>query len=66
MIEQLMTVDEVAERLRISRSTVYYLINAKQLETVLVGKRLRIEPSALQAMLDRGRGVKSAGGAHLR
>lgn len=54
-IEQLLTINETAELLRITRGTVYYLIRTGQLTTVRVGKHQRIEPSVIRAMLDRSK-----------
>ncbi|MBP7929565.1 MAG: helix-turn-helix domain-containing protein [Actinobacteria bacterium] len=50
--DQLMTVREVAEHMRVSTMTVYRLIKAGELSAVRVGKNFRIRESDLQAYLD--------------
>jgi excisionase family DNA binding protein len=46
--EQYLTVKDVAERLKVSRVTVYSFIKAGKLESVKLGKSRRISLSALQ------------------
>jgi excisionase family DNA binding protein len=43
----LLTVDEAAERLRVSRWTVYNLIRSNQLRTIKIGRRRLVSPAAL-------------------
>jgi excisionase family DNA binding protein len=43
----LLTVDEAAEYLRVSRWTVYNLIRSSQLRTVKIGRRRLVTPAAL-------------------
>ena len=43
----LLTIDEAAERLRVSRWSVYNLIRANQLRTVKIGRRRLVTPAAL-------------------
>jgi excisionase family DNA binding protein len=50
--EQLMTVSEVADELRVSNMTVYRLIKAGDLAAIRVGKNYRIRRSDLDAYLD--------------
>lgn len=45
--DYLLTIDETAERLRVSRWSVYNLIRAKQLHTVKIGRRRLVAPTAL-------------------
>lgn len=54
-IERLLTINEVAELLRISRWSVYQLIWSNQLRTLTIGRRRLVRPSALAecvALLD--------------
>ncbi|GLY78472.1 helix-turn-helix domain-containing protein [Actinoallomurus iriomotensis] len=48
-----LTVDEAAERLRVSRWTVYNLIRSNQLRTVKIGRRRLITAAAITECLDR-------------
>lgn len=50
-MEQLLTIDQVAERLSVSRSTVRTLIYDHRLASVRVGKAVRIRPSAVEDYL---------------
>lgn len=55
--DRLLTVQEAADRLRISRWLVYNLIRANQLRTVRIGRRRLLTPAALAeyiAMLEGG------------
>lgn len=45
--DRLITVQEAAERLRISRWSVYNLIRANQLRTIKIGRRRLMTPAAL-------------------
>ncbi len=54
-VERLLTINEVAELLRISRWSVYQLIWSNQLRTLTIGRRRLVRPSALAecvALLD--------------
>lgn len=54
-VERLLTINEVAELLRISRWSVYQLIWSGQLRTLTIGRRRLVRPSALAecvALLD--------------
>lgn len=46
-LERLLTIDEVADLLRVSRWSVYRLIWSKQLSTLTIGRRRLVRPSAL-------------------
>ncbi|WP_026412828.1 helix-turn-helix domain-containing protein [Actinomadura oligospora] len=52
MTELVLTVDEAAERLRVSRWTVYNLIRSNQLRTVKIGRRRLVPVSSLVECLD--------------
>jgi excisionase family DNA binding protein len=45
--DRLLTIQEAADRLRISRWLVYNLIRANQLRTVRIGRRRLVTPAAL-------------------
>jgi excisionase family DNA binding protein len=47
-----LTVDEAAERLRISRWTLYNLIRSNQLRTVKIGRRRLVPASAITECLN--------------
>ena len=48
-----LTVDEAAEHLRVSRWTVYNLIRSNQLRTVKIGRRRLVPAAAITECLDR-------------
>ena len=50
-LEPLLSVDEVAELLRISERGVYRLIGRQELISVKVGGRTLFEPAAVQAFI---------------
>ena len=50
--ERLLTSNEVAELLRISRWSVYQLIWSGQLDTLTIGRRRPIRPAAYMACLN--------------
>jgi excisionase family DNA binding protein len=52
MSDLVLTVDEAAERLRVSRWTLYNLIRSKQLRTIKIGRRRLIPVAALAECLD--------------
>ena len=58
----LLTVAEVAERLRVSTMTVYRLIQRGELAALRIGRSYRIEPSALDAYLSAGSDAASGQG----
>jgi excisionase family DNA binding protein len=45
--DYLLTINETAQRLRVSRWSVYNLIRANQLRTVKIGRRRLVTPAAL-------------------
>jgi excisionase family DNA binding protein len=61
-LEPLLTVDEVAAVLGISRKTVYRLVG-KELQPVRVEQRLRFEPADVRAYLERHRQSPQGGDA---
>ena len=52
MTSLLLTVDEAAERLRVSRWTLYNLIRSNQLRTVKIGRRRLVPFAALAEYVD--------------
>ena len=48
---RLMTIDEARDRLRISRWSIYRLINDRQLKTITIGNRRLIAPQDLHEFL---------------
>ncbi len=50
-LPRLFTVREVAERLRLSRTKVYELINLRELRTVKIGRCVRIPEAAVRELL---------------
>ncbi|SNR96321.1 helix-turn-helix domain-containing protein [Actinomadura mexicana] len=53
MTDLVLTVDEAAERLRVSRWTLYNLIRSNQLRTVKIGRRRLVPVNALVEYLDQ-------------
>ena len=49
----LFTMEEAAEVLSVSRSTVYDLVRMRLLDTVLIGRSRRVPASALKELVDR-------------
>jgi excisionase family DNA binding protein len=60
MEKLLFTIEEAAEVLSVSRSTVYDLVRMRLLDTVLIGRSRRVPASALQDLVDRLRELKKA------
>ncbi|MBW8012292.1 MAG: helix-turn-helix domain-containing protein [Chloroflexi bacterium] len=50
--QRLLKVDEVSEILNISRSQVYKLIAIKEIQSVRIGKSVRIRPIDLREFID--------------
>ncbi|MQA87720.1 MAG: helix-turn-helix domain-containing protein [Streptosporangiales bacterium] len=48
----LLTVDEAAERLRVSRWTLYNLIRSNQLRTVKIGRRRLVPSTAIAECIE--------------
>lgn len=57
---KLLTVNEVANILRVSNMTVYRLVKSGQIPAIRVGKNYRIKESDVNDYLDRG-GQKAGG-----
>jgi excisionase family DNA binding protein len=55
LLRPLMTVDEAARFLSVSRRQLYYLLEREGLPAVRVGTRLRFSPSELEDYLERHR-----------
>ena len=53
MADTLLTLEEVAEKLRVARSTVLRYINLRQLEAVRVGGRYRVRQEALDRYIKK-------------
>ena len=51
---ELLTVNELRGVLKISRGTVYKLVNRGELPAVRVGERLRFRPADVDRYLERG------------
>src|SRR5688572_5888694 len=63
MIKMLMSVDEVADRLQVSRSTIYGWIATKKIPFLRVGGRIvRFDPDVLASWLDEAK-VRDSGTA---
>jgi excisionase family DNA binding protein len=52
--ENLLTVNELASHLRISKWQVYRLVRARELPAVRVGERIRFRPVDINDYLERG------------
>ena len=48
----LLTVSEVAEKLRVSKMTVYRMVHAGDLPSIRVGRSFRIPDEAVRAIFD--------------
>jgi excisionase family DNA binding protein len=57
VLSPLLSVNEVADLLGISRPTVYALIHRGELVPIRVGERLRFEPADVRAYLERNREI---------
>jgi excisionase family DNA binding protein len=64
--EGLLTPEEVAERLRVSRPTVYAWLKIGRLRGLRAGKAWRIRPDDLTAFLQRDRTAETADQASTR
>ena len=60
MEKLLFTMEEAAEVLSVSRSTVYDLVRMRLLDTVLIGRSRRVPASALKELIDRLRAPERA------
>ncbi len=54
-MEDYYTIEEVAQKLRVTRTTVYRWMHSGALRYVIAGERRRIPQSALDAFLREGR-----------
>ncbi len=54
-MEDYYTIEEVAQKLRVTRTTVYRWMHSGALRYVMAGERRRIPQSALDAFLREGR-----------
>jgi excisionase family DNA binding protein len=52
-MNDVLTIDEAAEQLRVSRWTLYNLIRTNQLRTIKIGRRRLVPASALTECLDQ-------------
>ncbi len=51
-IPALMTVEEVAEQLRIGRSSAYTLVKTRQIRTIRIGRSIRIPRNAILEFIE--------------
>ena len=52
-MNDVLTIDEAAEQLRVSRWTLYNLIRTNQLRTIKIGRRRLVPTSAIAECLDQ-------------
>jgi excisionase family DNA binding protein len=52
-MNDVLTIDEAAEQLRVSRWTLYNLIRTNRLRTIKIGRRRLVPASALAECLDQ-------------
>ena len=55
MIEKLLTAEEVANILNISRSKAYRLMRLKEIPTITIGKNVRVSAEDLSEYLSKNR-----------
>jgi excisionase family DNA binding protein len=55
-MEKLLTTQEVADYLGLTRRTIYTYIESKTLPAVKIGKEWRVKKSELEAFVNRGSG----------
>jgi excisionase family DNA binding protein len=55
MSNNLLTVNEVAKRLKVTRATVYALMNRGELTYTTVGQRRRVEESEIERYIEKNR-----------
>ena len=60
--EQLLTISDVAERLQVSKRSVYRFVRSGDIEVVRVGARMRVPEWSLRAYLARGGAACAAEG----
>jgi excisionase family DNA binding protein len=56
-IDKLLTVEDVMENLRISRPTLYRLLQSNRLVPVRIGKRTLFDPKDIKAFVEASKGV---------
>lgn len=62
--EKFLKMADIAERLNVSRSTVYRLIKSGELPAIRIGKNFRVRPSDLEVYITGARAANTnAGGA---
>jgi excisionase family DNA binding protein len=54
LIKKLLTVDEVADLLRIPKARVYELVRQRKLRVVYIGRSVRIPEEALDELVEKG------------
>lgn len=60
-MDEIMTIDEVAKYLKVTKKTIYYLIYQKSLPTVKLGSRLlRFRKSDIDKWLDAKANIKAS------
>ena len=53
MMNELLTADELATLLKISRASLYNLTHQQRIPFLKIDRRLRFDPKAIQVWLDR-------------
>ena len=53
--DQLLTLQQVADRLQVSMSTVRRLVDAGKLKTVRIGRNLRVRPEDLAVYIEESK-----------
>ena len=61
MNELLLTVEEGARRLHLSRTVIFELLRRGELESISIGRSRRIPVQALEAYVERQREVQAVG-----
>jgi excisionase family DNA binding protein len=60
------TVEEMRDRLSISKNKAYQIASSRAIETVKIGRCLRISEESLSHWLESLRNTKAQGGDHMR
>ncbi len=58
MVDQILTIPEVARYLKISKSKIYYLVQRKEIPHVKIGRNVRIKESDLAKWLEKHQNSK--------
>lgn len=53
MADRLLTVEQVAKRLQVTKMTIYRYIKANKIAAIKIGKEYRLKESELQKFLER-------------